>query len=366
MIDNGPVFAQRRCMSSLLMIEIALRGAAAGVALVGAGLILFSAAPTTRRWLGALFFFGTTIYILISGHSEIDIIGPLYPFLKPFASANIVFFWWFALSLFDDQFKLTWLKVSPLFIIFVLHPPFGLWEWSQGAQVFEQITHNILMIGLGAHALWVALRHRSDDLVNPRRAFRMAFSVVIGVAGITIAIGESIGAVRDLPSIVTLIHSVELALISFFFAFWMMTANRALFAPDVQEKVTETPASAKLSTPVPAADMGAFEKLNQLMDEGVYREEGLTVSTLAEKVGVPEHQLRRLINRELGFRNFSAFLNARRMEDAKVKLADPAHAKDQIIQIALDLGYGSVAPFNRAFKAATGSTPTEFRRSSLG
>ena len=98
------------------------------------------------------------------------------------------------------------------------------------------------------------------------------------------------------------------------------------------------------------------------MDDGVYLEEGLTVAVLAEKVGVPEHQLRRLINQELGFRNFSAFLNERRVEDAKSMLSDPQKAHEQVIQIALALGYGSVAPFNRAFKASTGVTPTQFRR----
>ncbi|MHA7873540.1 MAG: helix-turn-helix domain-containing protein, partial [Hyphococcus sp.] len=63
--------------------------------------------------------------------------------------------------------------------------------------------------------------------------------------------------------------------------------------------------------------------------------------------------------------NFSAFLNARRIEDAKVMLSDPAMAKKQVLQIALELGYASIAPFNRAFKAATSQTPTEYRKEKL-
>jgi AraC-like DNA-binding protein len=111
--------------------------------------------------------------------------------------------------------------------------------------------------------------------------------------------------------------------------------------------------------------MPAYQRLMTLMEEGAYRKEGLTVAALAEQVGVPEHQLRRLINRELGFRNFSAFLNERRIADAKTMLAAPENAKKQILQIALDHGYGSIAPFNRAFKDATGKTPSEFRREAL-
>lgn len=102
------------------------------------------------------------------------------------------------------------------------------------------------------------------------------------------------------------------------------------------------------------------------MEEGAWREEGLTVATLAAKVGVPEHQLRALINGHLGCRNFSAFLNSYRLEEAKRILADPSEARRQVFQVALDVGFGSIAPFNRAFKEATGQTPTEFRKAALG
>jgi AraC-like DNA-binding protein len=93
-----------------------------------------------------------------------------------------------------------------------------------------------------------------------------------------------------------------------------------------------------------------------------WRREGLTIGALAEAVGVPEHRLRRLINDHLGFRNFAAFVNVRRIEAAKALLADPAKARMTVAAIAYDLGFGSLGPFNRAFKEATGVTPTEYRR----
>ena len=37
-----------------------------------------------------------------------------------------------------------------------------------------------------------------------------------------------------------------------------------------------------------------------------------------------------------------------------------------ILTIALDAGFQSLGPFNRAFKVQTGMTPTEFRRQQLG
>ena len=93
-----------------------------------------------------------------------------------------------------------------------------------------------------------------------------------------------------------------------------------------------------------------------------YRQEGLSIGQLALRLGLPEYRLRQLINQRLGYRNFAAFLNFYRIADAKTALADPAQAEVPILTIALDAGFNSLGPFNRAFKAETGVTPGEFRR----
>ena len=43
-------------------------------------------------------------------------------------------------------------------------------------------------------------------------------------------------------------------------------------------------------------------------------------------------------------------------------LADRSQAEVPIVTIALDAGFQSLGPFNRAFKAHAGMTPTDFRR----
>ena len=96
--------------------------------------------------------------------------------------------------------------------------------------------------------------------------------------------------------------------------------------------------------------------------ELAYREEKLSIGALAAQLGVPEYKLRRVINQQLGHRNFNAFLNGYRIADAKRALADPAMADVPVLTIAMDAGFQSLGPFNRAFKADTGMTPTEFRR----
>ena len=82
-----------------------------------------------------------------------------------------------------------------------------------------------------------------------------------------------------------------------------------------------------------------------------YREEGLSIGGLAGKLGIPEHGLRRLINRRLGYRNFNAFLNRYRLDDVMAALADPAQEAVPILTVAMDAGFQSLGPFNRAFKA---------------
>ena len=46
-------------------------------------------------------------------------------------------------------------------------------------------------------------------------------------------------------------------------------------------------------------------------------------------------------------------------------LADPTQEAVPILTIAMDAGFQSLGPFNRAFKAQTGVTPSEFRRLQL-
>jgi AraC-like DNA-binding protein len=116
----------------------------------------------------------------------------------------------------------------------------------------------------------------------------------------------------------------------------------------------------------PEIEQALLRRLEQLMTvERAYRREGLTIGSLSAELGVPEYRLRQLINEGLGHRNFNAFLNRYRTEEAKAALADPEQREVPVLTIAMDAGFQSVGPFNRAFRAATDLTPTEFRRLAL-
>ncbi len=109
-----------------------------------------------------------------------------------------------------------------------------------------------------------------------------------------------------------------------------------------------------------------LRRLDHLMTvERIHRQEGLTIAMLAAKIDLPEYRLRQVINEGLGYRNFNAFLNRYRLDEAKAALADPSQRDVPVLTIAIDAGFQSIGPFNRAFKAETGRTPTEFRRDAL-
>ncbi len=117
------------------------------------------------------------------------------------------------------------------------------------------------------------------------------------------------------------------------------------------------------AVPLGEQELALVARLEVLMTQAqVFRAPSLTIGALADRMGLHEYQLRRLINQGLGYRNFNAFLNHYRIADTRVALADPARATVPVLKLAMEAGFQSLGPFNRAFKADTGLTPTEFRQ----
>ncbi len=101
-----------------------------------------------------------------------------------------------------------------------------------------------------------------------------------------------------------------------------------------------------------------------LREEEIHILPNLKVADLARRLGEPDYKVTRCITTSLGFANFNRMLNAHRIERARTMLADPALRERSILLVALDCGFGSIGPFNRAFKDAVGVTPRAFRAGS--
>ncbi|NWG72603.1 MAG: helix-turn-helix domain-containing protein [Parvularculaceae bacterium] len=347
-----------------LLIDTLLRGMIVGAqALIALGFV--ARRPVTlRRGLGAAFIVSTAAYIVNTSAPLIGAIGPLALPVHILSIIAPVIFWWFALSLFDDRFRMRWPVLVPL--LFVSQLAFAFFLKAEGLYwTLALALARATMIAVFAHAMYTALRYLNDDLIEGRRRFRVIFAVAVAIVGFAINYQETLGYRDQPPPWLLLSQASSILIMTLGFGVWLLGMRPAVL--DGEAPRTSPPAAADpQAMALKPADRPAYERLMRLMAEGVWREEGLTVPALAEKVGVPEHQLRQLINGQLGHRNFSAFLNAWRLPAAQALLADPDAARKQVLQIALEVGFGSIAPFNRAFKEATGETPTEYRRRRLG
>ncbi|MEL6361650.1 MAG: helix-turn-helix transcriptional regulator [Pseudomonadota bacterium] len=351
--------------STIDIIELLMRGAGAGIGLLLATMLIAVARKNPRTslllYLGALCAGTNAIYILTSARPFFAVAGVLQPVFIAGAIANSVTFWWFATALFDDGFKWRWWRMAPLVLLFVTEIPEELFGRDTLGATLIDISQQVLVFAMLGHAIFLAVRDFKTDLVEPRRRFRIAFVLAAASLGIIITVVEVAKIFVEGFSDLLPLHAFAMLAINFAAALWFTSVRHPVFDPAVAGKSVGA-----RDAQIRPENHAAYERLIALMDDGVYRTEKLTVAALAEQVGLAEHQLRKLINQELGYRNFAAFLNARRVEEAKAILADPARAREQVLQIALHLGFGSPAPFNRAFKEQTGQTPTTYRKAALG
>lgn len=337
-------------------LELILRGIAIGALIATMAGLWRGGKGHSARLAGVVLAVSVIAYALQSSALSRAAIGPLEPIVHFLALGGSGLFWLFIVTLFDDR------EVSPLLLA-----PFGgltllgLVGWLGPAPIQPSvwIVHNLIEIGFAAHALFVIVRSWRGDLVEARRRLRGPFLAAVTFFVVVLAgfeIGESFGVEAAWYE---LLGATALALFTSAGAIVFLQAQPALFG-------AAAPAEAQ-APDLNAGDQHMLARLEDVMGAGeAWRREGLTIGALAEEVGVPEHRLRRLINDHLGHRNFAAFVNAYRIAAAKQRLADPAGARMPVSAIAFDLGFASLGPFNRAFKEATGQTPSEWRKTQLG
>ncbi|WP_341892301.1 helix-turn-helix domain-containing protein [Variovorax sp. YR752] len=283
--------------------------------------------------------------------------------------ANVVLFWIFVRALFDDAFEprpvhaLAWGGVALLSLanctLAVTQGAWALREVTVGLQRAVPLLFAVL-------AAQAAAQHWRADLVEQRRRLRL-FIVVTGVSYTVAMLAARLASPSGrLPPLLALVDvSAMLAMIAVIAWQLLRLGPSELFPLAAPAVAAAEPEPAAPAGPDPAEERLAQALERTMAQERAYRDEGLSVSTLAARLAVPEYRLRRLINQRLGHRNFNAFVNGYRLAEASSALADPQRRELPVLSIALEAGFQSIGPFNRAFKAATGLTPTEFRREKL-
>ncbi len=98
---------------------------------------------------------------------------------------------------------------------------------------------------------------------------------------------------------------------------------------------------------------------DQMHQQEPHRQPRLSLSDLAQQLGIPARDLSRVINECHGM-NFFDFVNQHRVATFK-QLATPDRlAHETILALALEAGFNSKSTFNAAFKKHTGATPAKF------
>jgi len=341
---------------SLANLDVALRGGAIALLLVLAAALLRDAGRSEAGRLTIALAIGTVAHAVTFNIGTAGAIALWQVALIALSTGTGVVLWLFCRAMFDDGFvlrpvhALAWLAVTTVSFVDCL------WLAPVAGERFAIVANNLLALGFIVPALAQAVRSWPSDLVEGRRrlrAFTVAAAVLYGGVNALLQVAASGGQTAEVANV------ANAALLVLAVAAVTVTLLRV----DTRDLFTTAEPVAAVADPISAADRKLIDGLMRLMtDERIYRQENVTIGTLAVRLSIPEYRLRRLINQRLGYRNFNVFLNDHRIAEAKAALADPAQAEVPVITIAMDAGFQSLGPFNRAFKETTGVTPTEYRR----
>jgi AraC-like DNA-binding protein len=331
-------------------LDIALRVAVVSQLLFIVVLLLRAGWPLSRaRALAIALVAGVAAYMYCS-------VGPHEP-----TAISVVFvalcilipptFWLFSNAAFDDSFRLKGWHVIPLGLALALGLSTFLYSgapWSVATGIAGRLLSLAFILG----ALWIAFRSRRLDLVESRRKFRDWLTAIVGLYMMGVVAAE-IALLGKEPTPVANTFNVAAILVVAHIACHALSTARVKALEAIPAPAPKEPGD---------EDQPLLERLTKAMDEDfAYRKNGLSIAELATAISVSEHALRRLINHRLGFRNFNDFLNRYRVRDACRRLRAPATRTLPILTIAIDVGYNSITPFNRAFKELVGMTPTAYR-----
>jgi len=103
-------------------------------------------------------------------------------------------------------------------------------------------------------------------------------------------------------------------------------------------------------------------RLKSAMEEDkLYLKPALNLTSVAEYTGVASKTISSVLNQHLQ-KSFNEYINNYRITAFKQNLLNPAFKHLTIMGMALESGFNSQATFQRAFKQATGMSPSEFVR----
>jgi AraC-like DNA-binding protein len=267
------------------------------------------------------------------------------PSLIPFT------FWLLARSMFQDKVisakKLVIYTATTLLIYYTLYFIGIYTQWTKVAAIAGRVF-SIFFIVL---AVIEAQSGKNTDLDEARIQLRKYFTYFIGLI-VLITILSELGLDDSEQQLPRLLQRTAILLFNTLFIVINFSVKSRLFDTRKKKPGVRHPE--------------LIEKIQSVMlDQELYRQEKLTIGQLAAAIGEQEYKVRKVINQEMGYRNFIDFTNSYRIKEATDLLKDRSKTELTILEIAYKTGFNSIGPFNRSFKQATGLTPTDYRNKHL-
>ncbi len=333
-------------MDAVETLDTFVRGGAISLLLVCA--VIFLKNGLRRRKNTSLILLCTALcpYLIVSSLGFGPTEGVVRVIFIAIAALIPALVYWVALELFQDEPEVRHWQIA-------LAGSIVLMSWLSQVDDRFGAVRGFLVLVLYLHLLVVIAAGSGGDLVEARRRFRRWFLLCLVLLGVVITGVEVTRADQNLPLWVVPVHAAAFLFAAATFLVWSVSIE-----PDIWVAPTRARPSDRVRKP---AQTALIARIDHAMHEGLWRKEGLTISEMAHQLNTQEHRLRSAINQGLGFRNFASFINHFRIQEAKQMLSSPEQAERTVLSIAYEVGFSSLGPFNRAFRADTGMTPTAFR-----
>ncbi len=290
-----------------------------------------------------LFIFALISYLVM----DVEFHPYLFEFLVSGAFLLPFSFWKLSKMIFsDDDQPLGRLGIEAVIVLIYYHGMIQL-GYNEVLLPYAMLVVKITSISFLALSVVESQRGKKDDLVKSRLKLRKTFVYFIAITGLITILTETSLATTEMLTL-KMLQRIAILLFSSYF----LVVNSAWKEGFLGKK----------ANPVKVLHQELINAIQELMlDQKFYKQEGLTIGQLAEKLNEQEYKLRSVINQEMGYRNFPAFINSFRIEEARELLLIKGKEKLTIQEIAFETGFNSIGPFNRAFKAETNLTPKAFR-----
>lgn len=332
----------------MLLLDSFLRFPTVVGLLFFAGLLLRDQNWTLRTWVGALLAISLGALFLTNAPAVLALPHPLWVFAKVLAAPNLALLWWFGRSLLDDNFRLRALEWIGFFLLSIGNLPL-LPDQASAFATWSGVAFNPLAFAVPIHLAFLAIVGWRNDLIEKRRNLRLFLLCWMILSLPIILLVED----ADTPGHIEAFTRMALTMP----AIWLVIMTSIQIQPNL---ALLGPHNKNLRGKLdPSEQTAAVARLMQAIEaEQLFLDPTLTLPVLSKHCGMTQYKMRNLINGELGFANFSTFLNAYRVEEAKQRLAQ---SNEPITTIALDCGFKSLSTFNRVFKKFEGLTPTLYR-----